>query len=62
MVTYTCNKCNKTFDRKSNYQTHINKKYPCIPPKDKIQELEGKIEELQKQMKQLLQKKDEDAS
>lgn len=29
MVKYICEKCNKTFDRKSNYNTHINKKFSC---------------------------------
>lgn len=31
MVIYKCCVCDKIFDRKSNYKTHINnKKYPCI--------------------------------
>ena len=30
MVEYKCDKCNKIFDKKSNYVTHINKKNPCI--------------------------------
>lgn len=29
MVNYTCEKCNKYFDKKSNYITHINRKYKC---------------------------------
>ena len=29
MVKYTCPKCNKIFDKKSNYDTHMNKKKPC---------------------------------
>lgn len=28
---YTCNKCKKTFNKKSNYLTHINRKTSCIP-------------------------------
>lgn len=72
MVEYTCHKCNKIFDRKSNYETHINRKKPCIAQKevDKIQELEKnmetklqsqqkEIEKLKEEIKQLLQKKDE---
>jgi uncharacterized C2H2 Zn-finger protein len=30
-MIYECPKCTKKFDRKSNYTTHINKKYPCTP-------------------------------
>ena len=30
MVEYTCNLCNKTFDHKSTYVRHCNKKKPCI--------------------------------
>ena len=29
MVKYKCNRCNKTFNRKSNYIYHINRKRPC---------------------------------
>ena len=31
MVNYTCDKCNKLFDKKFNYLAHINKKFPCQP-------------------------------
>lgn len=30
MVLYECPKCNKEFDRKSNYKNHLNKKKPCV--------------------------------
>jgi DNA-directed RNA polymerase subunit RPC12/RpoP len=30
MVCYKCEKCNKEFNKKSNYIKHINKKKPCI--------------------------------
>jgi len=30
MVQYTCEKCNKSFTRKSNHITHISKKHNCI--------------------------------
>lgn len=31
MVTYTCEKCNKVFNQKVHYTTHLNKKNPCMP-------------------------------
>jgi DNA-directed RNA polymerase subunit RPC12/RpoP len=30
MVIYKCNKCNKEFNQKTNYISHINKKISCI--------------------------------
>jgi uncharacterized C2H2 Zn-finger protein len=30
MVFYKCEKCNKEFNQKCNYISHINKKNPCI--------------------------------
>ena len=30
MVFYKCEKCNKEFNQKCNYMTHINKKFSCI--------------------------------
>lgn len=30
MVLHICKKCNKEFNRKDNYNTHVNKKLPCI--------------------------------
>jgi hypothetical protein len=29
MVLYKCNQCNKTFGKKSNYESHLNRKNPC---------------------------------
>jgi len=29
MTIYKCNICSKTFNRKSNYERHINRKFPC---------------------------------
>jgi hypothetical protein len=29
MVKYTCERCIKEFDRKSNYKSHLNRKIPC---------------------------------
>lgn len=27
---YTCINCDKSFDRKSNYLAHLNRKVPCV--------------------------------
>ena len=32
MVKYTCETCKKDFDRKCNYISHLNRKYPCKSP------------------------------
>jgi type I restriction-modification system DNA methylase subunit len=39
-VNYTCDKCNKSFDQKNDYNRHINKKYSCVlnEQQDKITE------------------------
>ena len=36
MVLYTCEKCNKEFNQKSNYLKHINRKKPCISNENNI--------------------------
>ena len=36
MVLYTCEKCNKEFNQKSNYLKHINRKKPCISNESNI--------------------------
>lgn len=59
MVEHICHKCNKKFTHKASYDYHINKKNPCVPPLDKIQELEEKIKEINEKLQYLLQKKDE---
>jgi hypothetical protein len=30
MVLYKCDKCNKEFNKKHNYEVHINRKFSCI--------------------------------
>ena len=35
MVVYTCEKCNKNFDKKSAYESHLNRKKSCNPELDK---------------------------
>ena len=42
MVVYICNMCNKNFNKKSNYITHIkNKKNPCLDNTKKIKNNEN---------------------
>ena len=47
MVEYNCTTCNKTFNRKSNYDRHKNRNKPCKPnnfdPYEKIAELERRL-------------------
>lgn len=42
MVLYTCEKCGKPFNRKSNYEQHLNKKNPCIY-QNKLEEIIEKV-------------------
>lgn len=35
MVEYKCNRCNKTFNKKQNYDVHVNRKYKCTINNDK---------------------------
>jgi len=28
-MLYKCERCNKEFNQKSNYNYHVNRKYPC---------------------------------
>ena len=58
MVEYTCIKCNKIFDKKDNFNRHMDRKYSCIPRDDQItkfkKELETRIELLEQQMKKII--------
>lgn len=68
MVTYICSKCNKSFDRKNNYEYHINRKFSCVPQNTKLEKTgenlsiildllkyqNTKIELLEKKIEQLL--------
>lgn len=35
MTIYVCPRCQRTFDRKSNYDQHLRRKYPCLIRTDK---------------------------
>jgi len=50
MTVYKCNECNKIFNKKYNYDIHINRKYPCftdiqIEPKN----IQKEVENIQKE-------------
>jgi chaperonin cofactor prefoldin len=53
MVEYMCAKCNKSFDRKSNYLTHVNRKFACNANNNRIERIEKVLETLQKENEQL---------
>ena len=59
MVKYICPTCHKVFPQKSQYDCHMNRKYPCEPTVVVVQEdtkydlLIKKIEELEKNAKEL---------
>jgi uncharacterized C2H2 Zn-finger protein len=38
MVLYPCPKCGMEFNRKSNFETHLNKKYDCVIKNKKHEE------------------------
>ena len=47
MINYICEKCNKEFNKKSNYIKHINRKNPCI--KEEINSITYKCENCNKE-------------
>jgi hypothetical protein len=47
MINYICEKCNKEFNKKSNYIKHINRKNPCI--KEEINFITYKCENCNKE-------------
>ena len=63
MVEYECKRCKKIFDRKSNYDSHINRKIKCVIIKketsDKIIELTEENENLKIEKEEVKKKKEE---
>jgi hypothetical protein len=47
MINYVCEKCNKEFNKKSNYIKHINRKNPCI--KEEINSITYKCKKCNKE-------------
>lgn len=56
MTKYVCGNCEKIFHQKSNYDSHMNRKYPC-KKKDSTNEEINKTEELTQDKFDLLIKK-----
>ena len=60
MVEHICEKCGGVFNKKSTYNYHINRKYPCFvasPLNIKVQQLEQQLKDLILVVQEL-QKKD----
>ena len=54
-----CDKCNKEFNQKSNYVTHINRKISCsnnISIEDKYNNIEQKYQELEQKYNTVINK------
>ena len=52
MVFYKCEKCNKEFNQKCNYMTHINKKFSCISTNEEKNIIIYKCEKCNKEFNQ----------
>ena len=55
IIIYKCDKCNKEFNQKCNYITHINRKISCDGIDSKNNQLLLKIKELENINKELIQ-------
>ena len=58
MVEYICDRCKKTFTKKSNYLSHLNRKNPCqkkivVPQDNKAGELD-ELKETVNEMRTLI--------
>ena len=43
MVKYTCTKCKKEFNKKYNFEIHINKKFSCVQPQEILIDTQEKL-------------------
>ena len=53
MTDYQCYKCKKDFDKKYNYEKHMNRKYSCITSVNTVDQLKEELENQKKQLKEL---------
>ena len=62
MVEYNCPKCFKKFNKKDDYNRHLNRKYSCVPMEEPMSKLERdtneKLEAQQNLINELLKKID----
>lgn len=59
MVEYICEKCNKSFNKRDAYNTHLNRKYSCIPMEEPFSKLRKDIKEQDNIISNLCKKTDE---
>lgn len=64
MVNYSCSDCGKEFSQKSHYDTHKNKKIPCVLRDQSMDEyIENKVKkEVEKKIKKSKKKTDTDST
>ena len=60
-MIYTCILCNKTFNRKSNYDAHINRKYKCNRIKDELIDTNVNINQINQNVNQVIKQVNQNA-
>jgi uncharacterized C2H2 Zn-finger protein len=53
MVEYKCEKCNKLFKKKFNYEKHIDRKYSCVTGVNTVDQLKIMLENQQNEINEL---------